>query len=230
MARIVNEQEYARKREEILNASLKLVYTIGYEQMTIQDILNEVQMSKGAFYHYFKSKPDLLESLITHMIKGVTEILQPIVEDKTLTGLEKMNVYFEKTVTWKTAHKSFFLELIRIWYSDNNAIIRLKSEDATIKIAAPILNQIIAQAVLEGSMHTDYPELGAEMIFTIFMGLGKTMVDNILSPEPDTDFVRILAAYTSAIERVLGVLPGQIKFLDPKIMDEWRVHPPQQIS
>ena len=73
MARIVNKEEYNRKRNEILNSAQKLVYTIGYDQMTIQDILNETKMSKGAFYHYFSSKSDLLEALITHMLYGIHE-------------------------------------------------------------------------------------------------------------------------------------------------------------
>ena len=39
MARTVKEQEYATKRNEILDIARKLVYTKGYEQMSIQDIL-----------------------------------------------------------------------------------------------------------------------------------------------------------------------------------------------
>lgn len=47
MARIVKEKAYAVKRNEILEAAQRLVYTKGYEQMTIQDILDSLQISKG---------------------------------------------------------------------------------------------------------------------------------------------------------------------------------------
>ena len=60
MARSVNEKEYAFKRNQILDVTQRLVYTKGYEQMAIQDILDELLISKGAFYHYFDSKPALL--------------------------------------------------------------------------------------------------------------------------------------------------------------------------
>ena len=53
MARTVKEQEYAEKRNEILDAAQRLVYTKGYERMTIQGILADLQISSGAFYHYF---------------------------------------------------------------------------------------------------------------------------------------------------------------------------------
>ena len=69
MARIVKEQAYAVKRNEILDVAQRLVYTKGYEQMTIQDILDGLPISKGAFYHYFDSKQALLEALIERMLK-----------------------------------------------------------------------------------------------------------------------------------------------------------------
>ena len=65
MARIVKEP--AVRRNEILDAAQRLVYRKGYEQMTIQDILDDLHLSKGAFYHYFDSKQSLLEALIERM-------------------------------------------------------------------------------------------------------------------------------------------------------------------
>ena len=38
MARTVKEEDYAVKRKEILDVAQRLVYTKGYEQMSIQDI------------------------------------------------------------------------------------------------------------------------------------------------------------------------------------------------
>src|SRR5438309_977263 len=63
MARTVKEEEYAIRRNQILDVAQGLIYTKGYEQMTIQDVLDGVQMSKGAFYHYFDSKRALLSDL-----------------------------------------------------------------------------------------------------------------------------------------------------------------------
>lgn len=58
MARIVKEEAYNAKRNEILDIALSLVYSKGYEQMTIQDILDGLHISRGALYHYFDSKPE----------------------------------------------------------------------------------------------------------------------------------------------------------------------------
>jgi AcrR family transcriptional regulator len=222
MARSINEQDYAKKQNEILDTAQRLIYTIGYEQMTIQNVIDECQMSKGAFYHYFKSKNDLLEALINHMTEGVILAIQPIADDPTLTGMEKINKFFSTAATWKSARKPFFIALMRSWYSDSNTLVRDKTTTASIKIVAPILNSLVAQAVSEGSVHTAYPEFAAEIIFTIFIGLGDTVVKHVLSPEVDPDFERLLLSYSTAIEKVLGVEPNQLKLIDAEMINEWR--------
>src|SRR4249920_3758376 len=103
MARIVKEQAYAVKRNEILDATQRLVYTKGYEQMTIQDILDELQISKGAFYHYFDSKQALLEALIERTLDQGIKLILPIVQNPHLPALEKLQSYFARIARWRTA-------------------------------------------------------------------------------------------------------------------------------
>ena len=79
MGRIV--KEHAVRRTEILDAAQRLMNTKGYEQMTIQDILDDLSISKGAFYHYFDSKQTLLGAIIDRMIDVGEQILVPILEN-----------------------------------------------------------------------------------------------------------------------------------------------------
>ncbi|MEO8612545.1 MAG: helix-turn-helix domain-containing protein, partial [Chloroflexota bacterium] len=62
MVRVVKEQDYAEKRNEILDTAQRLVFSKGYERLTIQDILQALNISKGALYHYFDSKQAVLEA------------------------------------------------------------------------------------------------------------------------------------------------------------------------
>src|SRR5581483_1127355 len=105
MARIVKEREYAVRRNAILDVARRLVESRGYEQMTIQDILNELKISKGAFYHYFDSKQALLEALIEHMQDEVDQLLSPIARDPHLSALDKLQRLFDSLAHWKTAQK-----------------------------------------------------------------------------------------------------------------------------
>ena len=51
---------HAVRRDEILDLAQQLLYAKGYEQMTIQDLLDGLRIAKGTFYHYFNSKQALL--------------------------------------------------------------------------------------------------------------------------------------------------------------------------
>lgn len=48
---------------KIINAAWKLFYEQGYEDTTVEEIIDESGTSKGSFYHYFEGKDALLSSL-----------------------------------------------------------------------------------------------------------------------------------------------------------------------
>ena len=50
-------------RKKILDISFRLFSEKGYDHTTIQDIVDALGMSKGAVYHHFKSKEDILDHL-----------------------------------------------------------------------------------------------------------------------------------------------------------------------
>src|SRR5256886_17475551 len=62
MARTVNATRHMVRRDAFLDVAQRLVQAKGYEAMSIQDVLDELEASKGAFYHYFDSKQALLEA------------------------------------------------------------------------------------------------------------------------------------------------------------------------
>lgn len=53
----------SQTRSRIVQAAWNLFYRYGYENTTIDDIVELSQTSKGSFYHYFSSKDALLSSL-----------------------------------------------------------------------------------------------------------------------------------------------------------------------
>ena len=230
MARIVKEEKYAARRNEILDVASKLVYTKGYEQMSIQDILNELKISKGAFYHYFESKQALLEALIERLIDEAQRILTPIVEEPGLPALEKLRRYFMVAARWKAAQKEYLLSLLSVWYDDNNAIVRQKVFAATAKVIGPMLSDVVRQGVREGTLTTRFPDQAGQIIFTLFQGLGDTfLVDFIFTHErghelQEVDLTRVrnlFAAYNEAVERLLGAPAGSLPLVDPAMLKEW---------
>src|SRR5947199_831722 len=109
MARTVNEAAYEARRNAILDAAQRAVETTGYEQMAIADLVGELRISSGAFYHYFDSKPALLEALVERIGDQIEQLVLPIVHDPTPGALNKLQRFFATLDHWKRAHKRFVL-------------------------------------------------------------------------------------------------------------------------
>ena len=114
MARTVKQAEYTAKRNEILDAAQRLVLTKGYERMTLQDIRSELQISTGAFYHYFESKPAVLEAFIERMRQAVEQTLLPIVDHPSMSALDKLQRFFDTIDRLRLAHKAEVVSLGRV--------------------------------------------------------------------------------------------------------------------
>jgi AcrR family transcriptional regulator len=229
MVRTVKEEEYAGKRNAILDVVQRLVYTKGYEQMTIQDLLDDLQISKGAFYHYFDSKPALLEALIERMLDETEQLILPIVHDQWLGALAKLQCFFDTLNQWKIAQKGFLLALLRVWYTDNNAIVRQKLLITGTRRILPLLSEIIRQGVQEGVFMTSHAEEVGEVALVLMQGLSETLSHLLLSFDPQRDDMlrveRTVAVYTDALERVLGLPSGSLSLAGSPTLKEWFVSP-----
>jgi AcrR family transcriptional regulator len=215
MARTINEQMFAEKRNEILDAALKLVYVKGYERMTIQDIISEIQISSGAFYHYFHSKQAVLEAAIERIQQESEKPLVSVIHDPRLTALEKLHRFFTTLDQMRIDQKSSVIELLRVWFTDNNAIVRQKVDEAVTERRTPLLNEVVYQGIREGVFTTRYPDQAGEIILSMLQGMGYTharlllSIDHISKEESCIQaIVNTHAAYMDAIERVLGAPSG----------------------
>jgi TetR/AcrR family transcriptional regulator, transcriptional repressor for nem operon len=238
MARTVNQAAHAAKRNQILDALQRLLYTKGYEGMTLQDILDDVQISSGAFYHYFDSKAAVLGAFIERMRQEVEQSLLPIVRDSRLNATAKLQGFFDTLDCLRIAHKADVIRIGQVWYADENAIVRLKVDEAVIEQRAPLLAEIVRQGVQEGSFTTPHPDQAGQVILSLLHGMGNTHARLLLSvwresgeeaerPEQPgvADVVdKIIvthAAYMDAIERVLGAPPYSLYRADAQAVSEW---------
>jgi AcrR family transcriptional regulator len=229
MARIVKEHEYAARRNAILDATQRAVETKGYEQMAIADILSELHISSGAFYHYFDSKPALLEALVERIGDQVEQLVLPVVHDPTLAALEKLQRFFATLDQWKFAHKRLLLAYLRIWYADENAIVRNKLYLARVKRFTPWLEEIILQGTREGVFQTPYPDQTARIVMSLLEDVGYATVDLLLlekyEPADLSLLQRIVVACADALERVLGAPSGCLQQAAREGASQWLASP-----
>jgi TetR/AcrR family transcriptional regulator, transcriptional repressor for nem operon len=223
MIRVLKEP--AIRRNEILDAGQRILFRKGYEQMTIQNILDDTQISKGAFYHYFDSKQALLEGLIERMGEEGIQLIRPILTDPKLNALQKLNIYFDSAMRWKTDQIVTLIPILRVWYSDDNSLLRQKELAAGKKIMVPLLTDVLRQGSSEGLLGTPYPEQMAEVLVSLIMGLSDALGELILVGQAGpANLIRVeavVAAYTYSVERTIGAAPSSLKLIDMEKMKQW---------
>jgi AcrR family transcriptional regulator len=212
MTRSVKAHEYAQKRNAILDVAARYITTKGYEQMTTQDLLEALQISRGAFYHYFESKQALLMGLVERIGEQAEQLVLGIASSSVLPAQDKLLRFFAVLDQHKRENLDLIFAFLRVWYADENALFRQKLYLARIKRLAPWLAQIIQEGVAEGVFTTAYPAQAARIILSLLEDLGYATVELLFAEEgehPDISrLVQMGEATADALERVLGMKPG----------------------
>ncbi len=111
--------------QKILDATLRLFLEKGYEQTTILDIVDEMGgLTRGAFYHHFESKEEVLDALTTKLFCD-DNLFERAKKQKGLTGLEKIKFMLVKS------------------FQDSNSIHRKISMEAMQLLRSPSLLKIL---------------------------------------------------------------------------------------
>ncbi len=215
MTRSVKPEQYAEKRNAILDVAARYITTKGYEQMTTQDLLEALQISRGAFYHYFESKQALLMALVERIGEQAEQLVLPIASSSVLPAQDKLLRFFAVLNQYKQENLDLIFAFMRVWYADENALFRQKLYLARVKRLAPWLSQIIQEGVAEGVFTTAYPEQAARMILSLLEDLGYATVELLFVEEGKqidiSRMVQLGEATADALERVLGISPGCLR-------------------
>ena len=225
MARTVNATLYTVRREAFLDAAQRLIQTKGFDAMSIQDLLDEVDASKGAFYHYFDSKQALLEAVVDRFADAALATLAPILADKAMPAARKLERIFGGVASFKAQQKEFVLAIIEVWNSDGNAIVREKLRRLTVNRLAPLLSLVIDQGIAEGTFAAQSPEETAIVLTSLMQGFQQQATDLFVARQAGTigfDVVqRSIAANTEAFERILGIPKGSLTLIDEPTLRFW---------
>ena len=200
VARTVNVAEHAARRDEILDAAQRLILSAGYERLTVQDILDDLQISKGAFYHYFDSKPTVIDALTTRLVSDSERALAPIAENPELRAVKKLQAFFGEIIRWKSERQNLFVAMLPVWYAPDNLAFRLLVDRASATRLAPLLSAIV-QALQDA--------------------MAERLLDTSSRPPSIKEMVNTHGAHMEAIERYLGVPARTLNRVDARAVKNW---------
>ena len=101
------EREHLARRNEILQAALKLFSQKGYHLTSINEIAKEAQFSVGSLYGFFKNKEDLFLTLFNVEIEEIEEYVTGKTGQVRGTK-ERMNIMFEALFEYFEEHWEAF--------------------------------------------------------------------------------------------------------------------------
>ncbi|HEV2005334.1 MAG TPA: TetR/AcrR family transcriptional regulator [Candidatus Limnocylindrales bacterium] len=225
MARTLDPETHALKRDAFIDVAQRLIQTTGYEELSVQDVLDELSASKGAFYHYFGSKADLLEAVVERMADGVAIVWAGVMAEPGLSATRRLEAVFSSLGQYKTDRRDLVLAVLESWRSDENAIVREKLRRLVAARMTPILAEIVRQGVADAEFTPRHPDEAAGVVVSLIQGANESAVDLYVAAQSGAiglDAVaRVFDAYTEALERILGVVPGTVTLIDRRLLRLW---------
>ncbi|QTD42947.1 TetR/AcrR family transcriptional regulator [Sporosarcina sp. Te-1] len=161
------------KREEIIQIALRLFMEKGYEHTTINNIIQAANVSKGGMYHHFKSKEEILDVVIHHLIDEDSARFKTMIENENMTAIEKLNGLF-----MLTEHMPEKLEEVNECIARNqDSLFDYRAQELSKERSIPYIVEIIRQGMKENIFQTDYPEETGEFFYlladSIFVDMQK---------------------------------------------------------
>lgn len=225
MARTVNITNHAVRRDAFMDAAEQLFRTKGYEDTTIQDILDALDASRGAFYHYFGSKGELLEAVTDRIVGDALAATLPIVDDPDLSAPEKLQGLFLAIQRWKEVRADLMLGILEAWISDENALMREKYRRGVATALIPPLVRIAEQGIAEGTFQATSAEGVARGIVHLVLGMQDEVIQLYVDRQHGLvsfdEVWRIVSPYHDAFERIAGLRPGSFRIGDEATLRQW---------
>jgi AcrR family transcriptional regulator len=225
MARTIDIEAHTTRRDRYLDAAQRLIQSEGYERMSVQDILDATETSKGAFYHYFDSKVGLLDGVIERMIEEGMTAVQPILDDPDRSAIDKLHGMFSGIAAFKATRRELVLAVAEVWLSDENALVRDKYRDVVTRRLTPTFAAIVAQGAAEGTFAVPAPNETAKVLVGLLLALQVAAGELFLQRHAGTvsfdEMTRTFRAYADAFDRILGAPERSFLFYDEAVLREW---------
>ncbi|KAA0761756.1 TetR/AcrR family transcriptional regulator [Bacillus sp. SH5-2] len=206
-------KEYEERRKEILETAERLFITKGYTKTTVNDILKEIGIAKGTFYHYFKSKEEVMDEIIMRIIKEDVAKAKVIVSNPNIPVLEKL-----LRVLMEQSPKSGDVKdkMIEQFHQPNNAEMHQKSLVQSIIHLSPVLTEVLEQGIEEGIFSTAYPQETIELL----LSSAQVIFDDGLFQWKPEEMMRRAKAYIKMMEVSVGAKEGSFDYMMEVLMKQ----------
>lgn len=185
------------RKQELLKIAYNMFLTKGYDNTSIDDIINEAQIAKGTYYYYFESKEQTLEEVINMMINEEVE---------SAKGILNMPISIpEKLVGVITSlrPKTHEQEMQNILNKKENIVMHEKINNRIIEEAIPLLEQVVNDGIKINIFNCNHIKERLRMLLIMSNELFDSDKFNINDVE----------VFIDTAEKMLGAKEGTLQFI-----------------
>ena len=148
-------------RKRIVDTAARLFMEKGYDHTSIQDIIDNLGgLTKGAIYHHFKSKEEIMGAVSDMIYSAATGEMEKVRRRKDLNGKEKLRELFRISV-FNPAQKEMFESAPDMMKSPQ--LLQLYMKELMEEVST-MTYEILKEGVEDGSIQTEYPKELAEVL------------------------------------------------------------------
>ncbi|QQS58886.1 TetR/AcrR family transcriptional regulator [Candidatus Peregrinibacteria bacterium] len=136
----------SERRLEIMQTAQELFRIQGYEGTSVNTIIEKMGVAKGTFYHYFKSKNDLLSAIVDDLLNRLVIFAETVSKDTSLNSLEKI----EKILSSQNNNNTRAGEMKESLHIPENRELHEKTNVQLVLRFSPIISEIVEQGIYEG--------------------------------------------------------------------------------
>ena len=218
MPRVIKHPDI--RRAELLDRASVLFVQHGYDNVSLNDLIADAGVSKGAFYHWFPSKEALISALAEHSAREGFTAIEEALAQCTGNALDRLNAVLRAgfDAKMKMGTPELLAGAVSLLRPDN-AHLYARIVTAEENLFRPLLTELIATGVAEGVFDTFDPDGVADMIYGLAARTNSNLID-VVEAADESARDRAIDVLTTrfrlhglAIDRVLGLPDGSITTL-----------------
>ncbi len=207
-------KEYDERMNEFIDVGIELMLKKGYEKTTVQEIIDAVGVSKGAFYHYFASKEALLDAGAERMAAAVIASVKQGIEGKDLPADAKLREFLAASWQWKSENLEYVQVFVPILFREENARLRKRAFDRSRELCTPILRELVQQGIDEGVFEVKFITDAVDLMLMLMFASVDAWFEIASLKDKPVEKARLLrrrfALILETIEKLLGARPGSL--------------------
>jgi AcrR family transcriptional regulator len=203
MVRVSKDPEIRRK--EFIDAATELFIEKGFDETSITDITNRVDLSHGSFFYYFKSKNEIMKAVIYDGLTQTRQLVKHLVENNELNALEKFQMLFK----WTAETNTIYEKLVDFCHRDSNVVLHREYNLRSRELIIPLFTKIVEQGIRENTINVEYPKETVEYIYYVF----ENIADSLNTTKNEEEYHKKIYALNILIKKAFGI-KGKINLLN----------------